>query len=273
MVRGDKFMNKYKIHLITIVISIASPLLFFSTTSASAATLTSYNNLSNFTNIKASGLTVSPIGSRILSQYISDNWISSPIQENVPKDKIWTINLKSPASKESINSSSVFVLDNEKRKIETNLTLSDDGKQVKISPITNYTPDHGYLLIVIEPSGGTCIPFTIDSDSVKVNKSFNNKSITLKKGQALQLTLPDIGFDGGYAWKLNSLNNSILNNTDSFKIPTSYYPGGYPGESLDTRWLFKAVNTGTTSLNLEYQQYWNGSASNIRTFNLTINVQ
>lgn len=267
-------MNKSKIHLITISTCIASTLLFFSTTSASAAILTSSNNSSNFTTIKTSGFTTNPIDPTMFSQYISsDNWVSSPLQENVSKDKIWTINLKSPASKESINSSSVFVLDNQKRKIETNLTLSDDGKQVKISPITNYTPDHGYLLIVNEPSGGTCIPFTIDSDSVKVNKSFNNKNITLKKGETLQLTLPNIGFDGGYSWKLNSLNNSIMNNTDSFDIPTSFYPGCYPGESLDTRWLFKAVNTGTTSLNLQYQQHWNGSASGISTFNLTINVQ
>lgn len=266
-------MNKFKIHLITIAACIASTLLFFSTTSASAAILTSSNNSSKFTTVKTSGFTSSPIDPRMLSQYILDDWVSSPMQENVPKDKIWTINLKSPASKESINSSSVFVLDNQNKKIETNLTLSDDGTQVKISPIVNYTPDHGYLLIIMEPSGGTCIPFTIDSDSVKVNQSFNNKSITLKKGQTLQLTLPNTGFDGGYSWKLNSLDNYIMNNTDSFSIRTSYYPGCYPGETLDNRWLFKAANTGTTSLNLQYQTYFGGSASNIRTFNLTINVQ
>lgn len=266
-------MNRFKTNLVTAAACIASTFLFFPAASASAAILTSSNNPSNFITVKVSDLTDYPLDPKMFSQSLIEHWISSPIKENVPKDKTWNINLKNPVSKARINNSSIFVLDDHNNKVEANLTLSDDGKQIKVSPMVNYNPDHGYLLCIIGSNSGTCMPFTIDSNSVKVDQSFNSKSITLKKGETLQLTLPNTGYDGGYSWKLNSFDNSIIENTDSFNIHTSFYPGRCPSGGLDTRWLFKAVNTGTTSLNLEYQRSWEGSSSDINTFKLNINVQ
>lgn len=247
-------MNKFKSYLVISAACIASTFLFSPATSASAAALTSSNNESNFITVKTSDLLSDPIDPRLLSQSLLQHWVSSPIKENVPKDKTWNVNLKNPVVNSKINKSTVFVLDDQNNKVETNLTLSDDGKQIKVSPIVNYNPAHGYILCIIGTNSGTCMPFTIDSDSVKVDQSFNSKSITLKKGESLQLTLPDTGYDGGYSWKLNSFDNSIIENTNSLNIRTSLYPGCCPNGGLDNRWLFKAVNTGTTSLNLEYER-------------------
>lgn len=266
-------MNKLKTNLIIAAACIASTLLFFQATSVSAATLNSSNNASTFKTVKVSDLIPGPLDPRMLNQSLLDHWFSSPIKENVPKNKTWNINLKNPVSKAIVNNSSVFVLDDQNKNVETNLTLSDDGKQIKVSPIVNYNPAHGYLLCIIGSNGGTCMPFTIDSDSVKVDQSFNNKSITLKEGETLQLTLPNTGYDGGYSWQLNSFNNSVIENTEKLNIRTSFYPANTPNGGLDNRWLFRAINTGTTSLNLEYQRSWEGSTSDINTFKLNINVQ
>jgi|GEM_PF-2056865 len=266
-------MNKFKTNLVTAAACIASTFLFFPVASVSAAALTSTNNPSNFITYKVPALTNDPLDPRMFSQSVLKHWVSNPIKEDVPKDKIWNINLKNPISKDNFNDSSIFVLDDKNNKVAANLALSDDGKQIKVSPMVNYNPAHGYLLCIIGSDNGTCMPFTINSDSVKVDQSFNSKSITLKKGETLQLTLPNVGYDGGYSWKLNSFDNSVIKNTDNFNIRTSLYPGRCPGGGLDNRWLFKAVNTGTTSLNLEYQRSWEGSSSDINTFKLNINVQ
>ncbi|MBI6875798.1 protease inhibitor I42 family protein [Clostridium aciditolerans] len=207
-----------------------------------------------------------------------DYWDSLPIKENVSQNKTWTIKFKNPINQSKVNDSSIFVLDERNDKVATTLTLSDDHKQVKITPTNGYKPNYPYMLYIldrVEYSGirkGFCMPFTIDSDALKIDGSFNNQNIILKKGEILQLTLPNEGSDGGYSWTPIKLDKSLIKNTENISIVDSFYPKLVPGVTLRNRWLFEAIETGKTSLKLEYKQPWE-SNSTIHTFNLNINIQ
>lgn len=267
-------MNKFKLHLITTAACISSTLLFVPASFISAETVISTNNTTNFVTTNTSKLFIDPINPSSFNQDILSNWSSLPLKEDVSENKVWNVNLKKLINNITINDSSIFVLDEHHNKIKTNLTLSNDGNSVKVTPINSYIPGHGYLLCVIGSYKGVCMPFTISSDYVKMDQSFNNKNITLKKGQTLQLTLPNQGADGGYSWELQNIDSSIIKNSGNIKIITSCHPQNLPSESNNTRLLFKAVNTGTTSLELQYNRPWQAnSVKPINTFKLNINVQ
>ncbi|APM39849.1 protease inhibitor I42 family protein [Clostridium kluyveri] len=207
-----------------------------------------------------------------------ENWKSLPLREDVDENKVWKINFKSLVYKSKINDSSIFILDDCYNKVETEVALSDDYKQVEISPINNYKPSHSYVLYVLDKADssnikkGICMPFTINSNATKIDESFNNQSITLKKGETLQLTLPDDGYDGGYSWQSVSTGSSIIKNTEHINIIYSLYPQACPGAGLRDRWLFQAINTGKTSIQFKYSREWD-SNSTINTFKLSVNVK
>lgn len=208
----------------------------------------------------------------IENQSILNNWISMPLRENVSKDKVWNINLKNSIPKTDVSDSSIFVLDENQKKVSTTLALSADGKQVKVTPTNSYAPGHSYMLYIIGSANGTCMPFTINSDFIQVDQNSNNQSITLAKGSTLQLTLPNVGADGGYSWDLQSFDKSLLEGTSNFNIITSFNPARCPSTSLNTRWLFKANNVGATSIELQYKRTL-GETSTINTFKLNVNVK
>lgn len=159
-------MNKFKKQLFISITYGFSILLLFSTVVFSAAP--EYENLQR--------------------EHIG-GWGSLPLVEDVDENKVWKINFKSPVYKSKINESSIFILDDCYNKVETELTLSDDYKQVEISPINNYKPSHSYVLYVLDKADssnikkGICMPFIINLNITKVDESFNNQSITLKKGE------------------------------------------------------------------------------------------
>lgn len=177
-----------------------------------------------------------------------------------------------------MNDSSIFILDEKNNKVQTTLALSDDHKQIKVTPINDYKTNRSYMLCILDKvehldiRKGFCMPFTINSDAIKIDGDFNNQNITLKKGETLQVTLPNEGYDGGYSWVLLEFDKSVIENTENLSIVDSFNPKLVPGRALRNRWLFQAIKTGKTSLKLEYKQSWEPN-STIHTFNLNINVQ
>lgn len=72
-----------------------------------------------------------------------------------------------------------------------------------------------------------------------------NTTITVNKGQLLNLTLQDYG-DGGYVWSIVSIDENLLQQTNQFNWGSSGMMGDF---GYDT-WIFTAMDTGTTILQL-----------------------
>lgn len=208
------------------------------------------------------------------------NWIELPVKEDVPIDKAWSILFTQPINKSSLNSSSIYIVDEKYNTVDTSLQISEDGKTIKIIPTYNYSPGHPYYLYVtnrvISTTGysfstPTCMTFTINTNSTKVDDTYNNQNIELKKNDILELTLPE-NYDGGYSWQFKpSLNSNILKITDDIYIMPYSSPNIVGGVGKQ-RWLIQAIGTGTTSINLKELRPWDAN-STLSTFKLNITVK
>jgi predicted secreted protein len=74
----------------------------------------------------------------------------------------------------------------------------------------------------------------------------NDATVSLKKGDRLNLTLQDFG-DGGYVWSITQTDNALLQQVNQFTWGSS----GMLGDFGKDTWVFTAVNTGSMTLKLE----------------------
>ncbi|KZL93810.1 Ig-like domain-containing protein [Clostridium magnum] len=118
------------------------------------------------------------------------NWTELPVKEDVSVNKVWSITFTQPVDKSSLNNFSIYIKDNKFNIIDTSFQLSEDYKTLNILPASNYSPGHSYSLYVTNRvkstsnyslAKPTCMTFTINVDAIKVNDSYNNQSIELKK--------------------------------------------------------------------------------------------
>jgi len=77
----------------------------------------------------------------------------------------------------------------------------------------------------------------------------NNTIVSLKTGDTLNLTLQDFG-DGGYVWGIVQVDERILSQTNQFTWGSS----GLLGDFGKDTWVFTAVQTGSTLLELRCQR-------------------
>lgn len=91
--------------------------------------------------------------------------------------------------------------------------------------------------------------------------------VSLKKEDTLNLTLPDYG-DGGYVWTIIQYDKNLLHQTDSFTWGSS----GMLGDFGKDTWLFTAIHTGSTTLELRSQRPF-GENDICQTFKVTVNIQ
>lgn len=208
------------------------------------------------------------------------NWTQLSVKEDVPIDKVWSITFTHPINKSSLDNSSIYIKDDKYNIVDISLQLSEDGKVIKILPTSSYSPGHPYYLYVtnrVAATSGyslskpTCMTFTIDSNSTKVDDTYNNQSVKLKKGDILELTLPE-NDDGGYSWQFKPyLDNNILKIVDDTYILPNSSPNICGGVGKK-RWLIQAIGTGNTSINLKESRPWDAN-STLNTFNLKITVK
>ncbi len=83
----------------------------------------------------------------------------------------------------------------------------------------------------------------------------------------MNLTLPDYG-DGGYIWEVIHNDDTMLSKTDQFTWGSS----GMLGDFGKDTWLFTAVHTGSTTLELRCQRPF-GEQEICQTFTVTIHIQ
>jgi predicted secreted protein len=111
------------------------------------------------------------------------------------------------------------------------------------------------LVAIVAVAAGTVIGVNLTSEkpmnkqtpsTVYINADTNDTTISVKKGDQVNLTLQDYG-DGGYVWTITHIDEKLLFQTNQFNWGSS----GMLGDFGKDTWMFTATQTGSTMLSLE----------------------
>ena len=118
------------------------------------------------------------------------------------------------------------------------------------------------LVAIVVVTAGTVIGVNLTSEKpmnkqtasiVYINADANDTTISVKKGDTVNLTLQDYG-DGGYVWTVTRIDEKLLFQTDQFNWGSS----GMLGDFGKDTWVFTATQTGSTTLSLECKRPFDG---------------
>ena len=111
------------------------------------------------------------------------------------------------------------------------------------------------LVAIVAVAAGTVIGVNLTSEkpmnthtpsTVYITADANDTTVSVKKGDIVNLTLQDYG-DGGYVWTVTRIDEKLLFQTDQFNWGSS----GMLGDFGKDTWVFTATQTGSTTLSLE----------------------
>lgn len=129
------------------------------------------------------------------------------------------------------------------------------------------------LAVVASIITGTVISVALSETPMKTNNKTiyltekdNGSTISVIKGDMLNLTLQDHG-DGGYTWTITEIDEKTLGQVEQFNWGNS----GALGDFGKDTWIFSAKNIGTTTLQLECKRPWIGGDTS-ETISITIKV-
>ena len=105
------------------------------------------------------------------------------------------------------------------------------------------------------------------SSNLYLTDDDHNSTVSLKKGDVVNLTLPDYG-DGGYVWTVTQFDQTLLSQTQQFTWGSS----GLLGDFGKDTWVFTAISTGSTTLELVCQRPF-GENDTCETFVVTLNIE
>jgi inhibitor of cysteine peptidase len=132
----------------------------------------------------------------------------------------------------------------------------------------------GLLLTMAACSAATGAPgnTSINIPAADFDKQANiAREVEVSAGDTFTITL-DSNATTGFQWTVQAkiANESVLN-----QIAHDYVaPNGKAlGQAGTEQWTFKAVNAGTTTVNLSYDRTWEGGEKGVRTFELTAVVK
>jgi predicted secreted protein len=118
------------------------------------------------------------------------------------------------------------------------------------------------LVAIVAVAAGTVIGVNLTSEkpvnkqtpsTVYINADANDTTVSMKKGNIVNLTLQDYG-DGGYVWTITAIDEKLLFQTDQFNWGSS----GMLGDFGKDTWVFTATQTGSTTLSLECKRPFDG---------------
>ncbi len=118
------------------------------------------------------------------------------------------------------------------------------------------------LVAIVAVAAGTVIGVNLTSEkpvnkqtpsTVYINADANDTTVSVKKGNIVNLTLQDYG-DGGYVWTITAIDEKLLFQTDQFNWGSS----GMLGDFGKDTWVFTATQTGSTTLSLECKRPFDG---------------
>ena len=107
------------------------------------------------------------------------------------------------------------------------------------------------------------------SKTMKADESMNGHTITVKKGEMIEVSLPG-NPTTGFNWAAADLDTSILSQKGdaAFKADSNLVGAG--GMVTLT---FEAIETGTTTLTLNYMRSWETAVAPEKVFTLTVVVE
>jgi len=114
-----------------------------------------------------------------------------------------------------------------------------------------------------ETSGNASDSFLIDAHA--------DGETRLRRGQLLAIAL-DSNASTGYAWEIVEDGSPVL---EPVPVPASTAPAAppMPGAGGTSRWRYRAVQTGTTTLHLVYRRSWEQGVEPVRTASYRVVVE
>jgi inhibitor of cysteine peptidase len=101
-----------------------------------------------------------------------------------------------------------------------------------------------------------------------VDQSYNAREVTLAVGQVLELALSE-NRTTGFRWDLKTKAEPACELVESTFSP----PEGHPGNGGTHRWQFRAVQSGSGEIELEYRRPWEKDAAPAKVFKLGVRVR
>jgi inhibitor of cysteine peptidase len=127
--------------------------------------------------------------------------------------------------------------------------------------------------ITVNPSQSIVV---IEDKTVRADKSFDGKEVTMAVGGSLEVSL-EANHTTGFSWELTQISDpAVLEKvSNTYDTPTFKIKKGEPppvGVGGMEFWDFKALKQGTSTISMEYSQPWNGGTKGAQKFSLTVNV-
>ncbi len=108
--------------------------------------------------------------------------------------------------------------------------------------------------------------------TVKVTTTENGSSLTLQKGELLEVTLP-ASFGAGFSWRVRDGADTVLRLKGKPETKKHEGEGPQVGSTEYQVFRFEAHEVGVGKLELEYVRPWEKQTSPAKTYSLTINVK
>lgn len=124
------------------------------------------------------------------------------------------------------------------------------------------------LLCFVSIVAASSLSAAVVPSTVYITETDNGKTIYLKAGQTLQLTLIT-NLSTGYCWSyVTKPNPAVLQQTANYRIPFNNMPGSPATEY----WIYQAVGVGSTEISLKYWRSWAPQIPPIKTFGVKVVV-
>ena len=115
-----------------------------------------------------------------------------------------------------------------------------------------------------------CVGCSRSSMTVNADKSYSGRSLDLRVGDGVKVTLAE-NPTTGYKWELLARPEPIcVIVSDAYVANTAV---GTVGAGGVHNWDFRAVDKGTTTVSLAYRRPWEKDVAPVQTFTLTLVVK
>jgi inhibitor of cysteine peptidase len=102
---------------------------------------------------------------------------------------------------------------------------------------------------------------------ITLTEADNDRSVALKVGQAIAVTLPE-NASTGYRWAVDGADAALLTVRD----PEASYPSGALGSGGHVTWTFVTKAPGATTVTLKRWRHWEGDASVVQRFGFHLSI-
>jgi inhibitor of cysteine peptidase len=125
------------------------------------------------------------------------------------------------------------------------------------------------VLVLLLTAG--CLQMRGGEKTVRVTMNENGSSITLHRGDVLEVALP-ASFGTGYSWKIENKTGNVLKASGEPETAPGE-KGNQPGQSETQVFRFVTSGEGTAQLEMHYVRPWEKEEKPTKTFSLKVEVK